>query len=462
MHLLINPMKPLYLFVYLAIFLFSCKKDDSYVHNSKYPLTFSEDTVSFDTVFTSAGSTTRRIKIFNLDKKAVVISQIKLFGGSASAYQINVNGIASHQISNFEIPARDSINLFVKVTINPNSQESPFIVKDSINFVTNGATQVINLKAYGQNAHFLNNAVINENTTWDNKLPYVISNKLLINEGKTLTVPKGSRIYFHKGGKMEVAGTLRIEGEASDTVTFASDRLERLPYAEERGQWDGIRLLRTSKDNFIKHATIKNALIGIQVDSASVNSSPKLLIVNSIVKNMEVAGILGYNTSIAGFNNLLSNCGKYLIYCPNGGFYDFKQNTLVNLNSRTTPSLFFSDSANSTGATTLDVTLINNIIWGSLQDELRVEKKGSQFKQLIRSNLVKSLDKVTLESLGNIVNSDPLFIPNSLTFSLQAGSSAENEGEDLSSDPYFNQWLSMDQHLTPRLFPSELGCYEIF
>jgi hypothetical protein len=41
------------------------------------------------------------------------------------------------------------------------------------------------------------------------------------------------------------------------------------------------------------------------------------------------------------------------------------------------------------------------------------------------------------------------------------GSSATNKGEDLSADPYFNTWLSKDLNGKSRLFPSDLGSYEL-
>lgn len=454
-------MKSYYILLLSLFLLLGCKKEPEFYIDPSNPLEFSEDSVSFDTIFTTKGSTTRRIKIFNRSKKAIKISEILLAGGQDSPYQLNINGIPTHQFQNLEIRGLDSINLFIRVTINPNTEDLPFIVTDSIRFITDGNTQKLHLKAFGQNAIFLNNEEIAENTTWDKNLPYVIYNSLKVKEGKTLTISKGSRVYFHKGGKVEVSGTLQVNGDVKDSVTFASDRFEKIPYAEEKGQWDGIHILSKSSDNVINHATIKNALIGIRVDSASFNDKPKLLIANSIIKNMEVAGIVGYTTSVSGFNNLIFNCGRYLAYFPNGGDFNFKQNTFVNISSRTTPSLFFSDVSSSNQTLALKVVLINNIIWGSLADELIIENKGSQFNMLVRSNLVKSRDK-NLEGLGNIVNKDPLFVPNSITYKLSDNSPAANSGENISGDPAFLFWLNKDKQGKERLFPSELGCYELF
>ena len=58
----------------------SCKKTAFY---STENLSFSRDTVLFDTVFTTIGSTTQQFKIYNNDSKTITIEQIELMGGSA-------------------------------------------------------------------------------------------------------------------------------------------------------------------------------------------------------------------------------------------------------------------------------------------------------------------------------------------------------------------------------------------
>ena len=65
--------------------------------------------------------------------------------------------------------------------------------------------------------------------------------------------------------------------------------------------------------------------------------------------------------------------------------------------------------------------------------------------------------------MGNFRNQEPGFLDaKNYNFRLMTGSPAENKGEDLSSDPYFSLWLSKDYSEKERIFPSELGSYEIF
>jgi hypothetical protein len=456
---------PYFLSIFLGILCFiACTKRDEFTSDPAARLEFSADSILFDTVFTSTGSVTQRIKIFNLSDKAIRITQIKLEGGSASNYQMNVNGVPATTLTSVEINGRDSLNLFVRVTINPNSEQLPFIVKDSITFLTNGNRQKVILHAYGQNAHFLKDAVLTEDTVWDNKLPYVIYNTIRVNPDKVLTITKGSRVYFHKDSEMIIAGSLKVKGDLKDSVVFASDRLERI-YADESGQWKGIRLLRSSTNNVINFALIKNAIIGIQVDSSSRNSNPKVLLVNTIIKNMELAGLISNNSDISAFNNIITNCGKYLVYALNGGRYDFKQNTFVNYNftfPRNTQSLYFSNGSQADATTyPMSIELVNNIIWGNLQEELQMERKGSTaFTQIIKNNLIKTQNKDLDQT--NILNADPLFKnQKSSNFLLIQGSPAINKGADLSSDPQFGTWLNRDLRGHLRLFPSDLGSYEL-
>ena len=113
------------------------------------------DTLSFDTVFTQVGSVTQSFKIFNNNDRKLRLSLIKLSGGIASAFKININGASSVEADNIEINANDSIYIFVQVNVNPSSVTNPFILSDSISIDYNGNKKWVQLQAYGQNAVFL-------------------------------------------------------------------------------------------------------------------------------------------------------------------------------------------------------------------------------------------------------------------------------------------------------------------
>ncbi|WP_431293755.1 hypothetical protein [Pedobacter sp. P26] len=450
------------LVILISFFGLACRKAERITTDPNAKLNISSKEVLFDTIFTSVGSTTRRIKIVNKNNDAVKVSEIRLSGGNTSAFSININGEQTQHKNDLIINGQDSINLFVKVSINPNSTNLPFLVQDSILLNTNGNKQVIQLLAYGQNAVFINESTVNTNIIWTKALPYIINGSLTIKSGASLTIQPGTKIYFHKDANLNIEGNLIVNGDFTEPVLFCSDRLERI-YSDEPGQWKGIFLKRTGH-GLIKNAIIKNASVGITSDSLSVNNNPKLILSNSIIKNMQVAAYIGYHSELLAFNNVMYNCGNYLIYGVGGGNYNLKQNTLVSYNlnfPRKTASLSFSDYLAANAYNKLQINLTNNIIWGSLTNELDIQKKTSAMVQLnVWSNLIRCTNS-TYNSNGNILNIDPLFINQEMeNFELSANSLARKKGADLSTDPYFTVYLNKDIKGNTRFYPSTLGSYE--
>ena len=446
----------------LLILISACRKDERITTDPNAKLSFSSNAILFDTVFTSIGSTVRKIKISNKNNDALNISEIKLSGGNSSPFSININGQNLPSQTNLILNGQDSLNLFVKVTINPDSKSLSFLVKDSIVLITNGNRQVIQLEAYGQNAVFINNQSITTNTIWNKTLPYIINGSVTIKNGSTLNIQPGAKIYFHKDAIMNVEGSLYASGTVSEPIEFCSDRLETV-YSDQPGQWKGI-YLKSSGTGVIKNAILKNASVGITSDSLSANNTPKLILTNSIVKNMQVAAYIGYHSELLAFNNLMHNCGNYLIYAIGGGNYNLKQNTFAGFNlnfPRKTAALTFSDYLTTKAFNNLQLNLTNNIIWGSLTNELDIQKKSTA---TVQSNLFNNLIKTTntgYNNNGNMINIDPLFASSSQgNFALLNNSPALKKGLDLSADVYFNLYLNHDLNNITRIFPSSLGCYE--
>ena len=106
------------LLLFLLKGIISCKKQ-TFITDKNAPLSFTADTLRFDTVFTSTGSVTQYFTIINSNTQKLKLSSIKLMGGNGSAYKINVDGDAAPEINNIEMEAGDSIYIFVSVTIDP-------------------------------------------------------------------------------------------------------------------------------------------------------------------------------------------------------------------------------------------------------------------------------------------------------------------------------------------------------
>lgn len=362
----------------------SCKKD-SFITSPDANLSTSRDTLFFDTVFTTAGSVTQVFKIYNNNNQKLNLSQIKLAGGIASPFKLNIDGTSGPLLNNVEINANDSLYIFVQVNVNPNSNTLPFILTDSVQINYNGNKKFVQLQAYGQNAHFLKNETIKQFTVWgSNDLPYVILGNLRVDTGVLLHLSAGTRVYFHADAPLIVDGTLQLNGTAAKPVVFSGDRTDA-DYKDLPASWPGIIFRNSSEQNWMIHAIIKNAYQGIVAQGLSA-LTPKVSISRCIISNAYDAGILGVGTSIYADNSLLSNCGSNinLVY---GGNYQFTNCTVASYGSyyisHKTPVLQVADyisQNNMLYTAPLKATFTNSIFWGdfgSVDNEVVVDKKGA-------------------------------------------------------------------------------------
>jgi hypothetical protein len=437
MRKLIKPFLYLITASILAGVIFSCSKEDEFITTPDAKLLFSTDTVLFDTVFTTLGSTTKRFKVYNRNDKSIKTS-IRLAGGSASPYRINVDGEAVTGTSQFTILPKDSLYVFVDVTIDPNNKNQPFIQKDSIVFITNGNVQDVKLIAWGQDAFYLKNIWIpyyDHDTVWTNDKPIVIFDSIAINPNSKLIIEAGTRIFSNNNSYIWVAGSLIVNGTVENPVIFSGIRTDEY-YKNIPGQWGGIRFFRFSKDNSIKNCQIRNATIGIQVDSLSVNTQPKLLLENVRIENMSAVGLYGLTADITAYNLLIDNCCRLLAVGLYGGKYRFYHSTFAHLNfncSSFEPGLFFDNADVNYGTFKLnhdlEITLVNSIVWGSQDDEFGISNIGKGIITLIANNTLFKTTNKDLNKFDNILNRDPLFVlPNKYNFGLDTLSPAINKG----------------------------------
>jgi hypothetical protein len=461
--------KSIGLFILGGIVFFSCKKEN-FITSPQAQLGLSSDTLSYDTVFTSAGSITKSFKIFNRNNQKLRLSKVKLAGGALSPFKMNVDGIFTTEANNIDIEANDSLYVFVQVNVNPNAANLPFIIRDSILINYNGNSRFIQLQAYGQNANFLKNTKITGNVTWASTLPYVILGRITIDTTATLTISSGRKIYFHADAPMLVDGTLKVTGTKASPVTFTSDRLDP-DYKDLPAAWPGIYFRNTSKDNNLKFAVIKNAYQAVVVQNPSINANPKLILSQTIIDNAYDAGLLAINTSIQADNSLISNCGSN-IFIVLGGIHQFTHCTVASYGNfyveHKNPVLQvtnFITQNNQIITASLNANFTNCIFWGeggNVDDEVVVSKQGtSAFNVTFDHVLYKALhDPSNSTFIASIKNQTPLFDSINTTkrvfdfhFNNNANSPAINKGipstftKDLDDRPRANGL-------------PDLGCYE--
>ncbi len=334
----------LYLFL-LSVVLFACRKEDNIIDDANAKLSFSEDSILFDTVFTTIGSITKQLKIYNPYDGTIEISKISLAGGNDSEFRMNVDGVAGVSFDNIKILPKDSIYIFVEVTVDPNNANSPLVIKDSIIFNTTDNQQDVDLIAWGQDAHYIlgNRQLGNfpylinivaeeyEETTWVNDKPYVVYGWAVVDSNAVLNIEAGCRIHFHKNSSLWIysGGVLKVNGQREAPVIFQGDRLDPY-YSELPGQWDRILINEGPVDSEINYAIIKNGFIGLQTEWLYADMGNSLKVSNTIIENMTGVGIYARSYRIDAENLLVSNSQQQAIALIRGGDYEFRHTTIAN------------------------------------------------------------------------------------------------------------------------------------
>ncbi len=320
-----NFLNILIVFLFLG-YLFSCE-DDKYLSSTDVKLRFSVDTVMFDTIFTSIGSTTQHLKIYNPYDQKVLISSIKLARGTSSNFRLNINGVSSNEVQNMEIAPMDSMYVFVEVTVDPNGQNLPLVVKDSIEFVTNTNRQDVDLVAWGQDFKLIKGKM-QKNVTWTNEKPYLVYSDTYVDSTSTLTIQPGTKVYFHKEAGLHIEGKILAKGTVESPILFNGDRLET-SYQNVPDQWDGITLYAGSKSNEFSNVEIRNANVGILIGNVGKKTSDVKL--NNVkIQNMAYSGIFAVQSDIQATNCLITNCGYYALALLVSGNYEFNHTTVAN------------------------------------------------------------------------------------------------------------------------------------
>lgn len=384
----------------------------------------------FDTIFTTIGSTTQHFTVHNPYDEDILISRIKLAGGDISSFRLNINGEVENEVFEVEVPARDSIYIFVEVTIDPNGQNLPMVVQDSIEFTTNANIQDINLIAYGQDFKLVKGETI-ETKTWTAEKPYLVYDYAFVDSTSVLTIEPGTRIYFHKGAGLYVKGTIEANGTFQEPIQFLPDRLEDT-YKNIPDQWDGIILFSGSHDNIFNFCSIRNANIGLQVGTIEHDGYASVSLTNSRIENMAYAGVFAMKSKIYGYNDLIANCGFYAVALLIGGEYEFNHSTIANYwgnyssKARSTASLtvtnvlVIEDSNGGKNAYVGDLEKANfgnSIIYGNNSTELElVNNNEKEFNYFFENCIIQVPDTFKTSNKEHFVNVwkgddyDPLFI----------------------------------------------------
>lgn len=465
------------LFLALGVLLLNsaCKKDKTLTTGGQ--LNFSTDTLTFDTVFTAAGSFTTSLKIYNPQSQAVEVSSIRLARGNGSYFHLNIDGFPGNSHDNLKIAAHDSIYVFATVNIDPTDANTPFIVTDSLIATLNGNNFVLPFMAYGQNAHYITDSVM-PSQTWINDKPYVIVHSAAVDAGQTLTINKGCRIYMHQDSRLVVLGTLNAIGTKTDSIVFQGDRLDRayFGYQGYPGEWGGIYFDSHSKNSKLDYVQLLNcgnsalnappAAIEVYIDSNFNPLDTQLVMRHTIIQNSIGYGILSFGGSLKAENCLVNACGAQAFAALQGGNYWLDNCTFAlyntdkvsHTNNSTAAFLNYyavDDTHYIPGA--LNAVVRNCIIWGSLDNELQCDKVNDANASVLFDHcIIKSANALPswVQVQSGLINQDPQFKNyQDYDFHLNANSPAIGTGINIPA-------ITDDLDGNPRNGATDIGCYQ--
>lgn len=423
------------LLMFSGMLAISCQKEEVISTDRDLKLEFSTDSVVFDTVFTSIGSITKRLMVYNKSSKRIKISHIRLMGTAGRVFKMNVDGVPGVAVSDIELAGNDSLFVLLKATIDPTDANSPFVVEDELFFETNGNQQQVKLIAWGQNANYIiadrkiggfpKFKIVADSTQtihWIADKPYVVYGYALINSYGTLVIDAGAKIHFHNNSGLwaYADGVLRVEGTQEQPVVFQGDRLDP-EYRNIPGQWDRIWLMegRQGFNHEINYAIIRNGFIGIQVESFLRPTQNQLTLNNTVIENHTGIGLFSRLFAIDAGNVVIANCGSFGALLTAGGAYRFRHTTIANhwtYGVRNTPSLFYNnfllDSLDKPIPIPFSLDFGNSLIYGSLEDEIGRELvAGADTTYTFNHCLIKlkSPWQKTASFVSCLFNEDPLF-----------------------------------------------------
>lgn len=322
--------------VLLLLCLLSSCQQDILSNDPTAQLRFSHDSLLFDTVFTSKGSSTRRVMVYNPTKNALLIDRVVMKQGKS--FFINLDG--ENQIENLcDITLRggDSLFLFVRAEIDPLQSNNPVLLEDTICFHVNDQPQCIYLQAYGQNVHVIQSKekFVQENVLYlKNDIPHLIYDTVVVTG--TLRIDPGTTVYMHTGAMVYVYGNMSAKGTLDQPIIIRGDRTDMLfdsvPYRVASGQWNGLYLIHlegwpTPKYE-LDYVDILSGSIGLYAQSENSTLRPQLSLTNARIHNHAIYGLVLQNVDATVVNTEISNCASYCVYLA-GGKHKFVHNTIA-------------------------------------------------------------------------------------------------------------------------------------
>ena len=327
-------MKLKFILPLLALLAVACSDYETFSDNPNFRLSFSQDTIAFDTLISTIPSSTKTLYVFNNNGNGMRISTIQLEGGTDSRFRVNVDGryLVDGVWHDFELLKHDS--LFVRIEMTPPEVGSnePLYFTDKLHFLLeNGAKQTVVLTGGAIDAYIKKEGLmIESDETLLTDKPYVIYDSLVVKPDATLTLTEGTTLMFHDKAALHVYGKLIVQGSIEKPVVLRGDRMDHmfdyLRYDNTPSRWEGIIIHKGSYGNELFQCDLHSSCFGIIVEDTEQTipdeTKPSVTLDCCILHNIGGDGLQLNNCVSKVTNTQISNTLGHTV-CINGGLHTF-------------------------------------------------------------------------------------------------------------------------------------------
>ena len=327
--------KLLYIIIFVLSGMFiACSNYDSFSDNPSFRLTFSADTVRFDTLVSTIPSPTKTLYVFNTNADGLRVSNIRLQNGAGSLFRVNVDGeyLANGSGNDYLIRKNDSIIVRIEVTMPESGTSDTVTYSDELLFnLENGVQQRVLLTAGSVDAYIIHGMFIQSDSTLYTDKPYLIYDSLVIAKDAQLNLLPGTCLLMHDSTAVDIYGRINSQGTIERPVIFRGARTDRmfdyLFYDNTPSRWKGINIHTGSYGNTFVNTDLHSGRWGIFVDSTSLDNIT-LTMQNCIIHNVGGDGLFLNNCNAEILNTQISNT---LGDCVSifGGVYTFRHCTIA-------------------------------------------------------------------------------------------------------------------------------------
>jgi len=314
-----------YVFVFVFVFVFTSCKEHQLTTDDSALITFSTDTVNFDTVFTAQGSSTRTIMIYNPNANAVRIT--RAWWQKGHKFFANLDGENDPSLwQDIVIYGGDSLFLFLKVEIDPYGDNRLPLETDTLFFEVNGHQQHLAVQAIGMDVERIRPTTAYTNYHFSSYKPYLLFDTLRVRD--SLIIDAGATIYMHNNAAIMAYGPVRAHGDLNHPIRIMGDRTDylfpKVPYRTASGQWGGIYLMRDSMSGTdpmqydLAYIHLLSGQVGLWCYRDSLCCQDTLHLTNARIHNMSAYGLVLENTNAYVRNTEISNCAAFGIYLCGG------------------------------------------------------------------------------------------------------------------------------------------------